>query len=133
MSRHANLKNIINDAEDGDYGYYDEAGTDLYNNYGDEYGDEDYYDQTYVQKSKKSKKGMPMDYEDDLEGDPDLAKAIEESKQAKPKKAKKQKSKVEEPEEGVVVSLGDHFEGYFSHVQIRDTLIANKNDVDKTI
>jgi len=40
MSRHANLKNIVNDAFEGEEGYYDEyAENDLYNQ---DYGDEDY-------------------------------------------------------------------------------------------
>lgn len=39
MSRHANLKNLVNDAYQGDEGYYDEnAENDLYN-----YGDEEEY------------------------------------------------------------------------------------------
>ena len=45
MSRHANLKNIVNGAYIGEQGYYDEIPEkDLYN-YGDEeYNDEEYYD-----------------------------------------------------------------------------------------
>ena len=45
MSRHANLKHIVNEAYQGEEGYYDEYGgeggiyQDEYGNYGD-YGDE---------------------------------------------------------------------------------------------
>ena len=47
MSRHANLKHLIDDAYAGNDGYYDEYGgeNDLYNqDYGEGDGNEDYYD-----------------------------------------------------------------------------------------
>ena len=68
-----------------------------------------------------------MGYEDDLE---------ENKVEEKPKNMKKKKSKNKKqqdvPDQVVVLSICEHFNNYFSEVQVRDTLIANNNDVDKS-
>lgn len=103
MSRHKNLKNMIDDAYIGEEGYYDETGEKEFYGYGDEYGEEEYYDDTVISsKKKKGKKDAnTMQYEEnlgdpeddpELEGmDPDMRAAILESKKdmIKPIKAKK--------------------------------------------
>ena len=73
-----------------------------------------------------------MAYEDDIDPD-ELGQAIEESKKSQPPKPKKKKKNFEEPEPVVIMSVLDQFGGFFTEVQVRDTLIANQNDVDKTM
>ena len=49
-------------------------------------------------------------------------------------KGKKKKSTNKpEPEEVVVLSIADQFGDFFSIVQVKDTLIANNLDIDKTL
>ena len=92
MVRHGNVKNIANEAIDAEYGH--EEQTDLY--YGNEYDDEEYYDQGSKMKANKKSKNT-MAYEEDLDVDDmdeEMRKAIEESK----KSAKKKNKKKNEPE-----------------------------------
>ena len=56
----------------------------------------------------------------------------------KKKSSKKKENAVEEPEAIIVESIMDQFldknkKHFFSKVQVTDTMMANKNDVDKAI
>lgn len=72
-------------------------------------------------------------YEEDLGEDNEEAKNIDQALKQSMTSAKSKKKKVEEPEDIVVISISDQFNGYFTTVQVRDTLIANKLDIDKSI
>lgn len=118
---------------------------DYYGEYDEENGEE-YKDMSQVKpkKGKKSKKTANlMSYEEDLsaEEDDDLKKALAASmanvEPPRPKQKQAKKPKVD-IDEAVVLSIceqfkGDNNEDFFSIVQVRDTLIANENDIDKSM
>lgn len=76
-----------------------------------------------------------MGYEEDLgdAGENEEKKQIDLALKQSTAGGKNKKKKVEEPEEIIVISLADQFNGYFTTVQVRDTLIANKLDIDKSM
>ena len=105
MVRHGNVKHIADEALDAEYGY--EGQQDLY--YGNEYDDEEYYQEQSMKANKKSK-APNLGYEEDLE-DEEMKQAIEASK-----KSKKKKKKKNEPDQVLVDSIEEQFGRYFNKI-----------------